>query len=123
MHIKLRNKITGIFTSLVLAVNLLPSCSFFTSLEEPKDNGISINSLSLAKTSLQTSVGSMEYVSVSVKPSNVQKEVKLNWSYDSNIIDCDTSSNWGVTIKGLKEGQTTLRCKNNGELSVLLSNL
>lgn len=114
MHIKLRNKITGIFTSLVLAVNLLPSCSFFTSLEEPKDNGISINSLSLAKTSLQTSVGSMEYVSVSVKPSNVQKEVKLNWSYDSNIIDCDTSSNWGVTIKGLKEGQTTLRCSYSG---------
>lgn len=56
----------------------------------------------------------MEYISVSVKPSNLQKEINLKWSYDSSIIECDTSSNWGVTIKGLKEGQTTLRCSYGG---------
>ena len=56
----------------------------------------------------------MEYISISVKPSSVQKDVKLNWSYDSSIIQCDTSSNWGVTINGLAEGQTTLRCSYGG---------
>ncbi|MBQ2528754.1 MAG: hypothetical protein II547_00725, partial [Treponema sp.] len=68
----------------------------------------------MAKTTLSTQVGSMEYISISVKPSSVQKDVKLNWSYDSSIIQCDTSSNWGVTIKGLAEGQTTLRCSYGG---------
>ena len=94
---------------------LFSSCSFFTSLEEnPTNSGISINSISMAKATLSTQVGSMEYISVSVKPVSAQKEVKLNWSYDSSIIQCDTSSNWGVTIKGLTEGQTTLRCSYGG---------
>lgn len=94
---------------------IFSSCSFFTSLEENQANsGISINSISMAKTTLSTQVGSMEYISVSVKPVSAQKEVKLNWSYDSSIVQCDTSSNWGVTIKGLAEGQTTLRCSYGG---------
>ena len=102
-----------IFGSAILAL-LLSSCSFFTSLEDNGNSGISINSISMAKTTLSTQVGSMEYISISVKPSSVQKDVKLNWSYDSSIIQCDTSSNWGVTIKGLAEGQTTLRCSYGG---------
>lgn len=102
-----------IFGATMLAL-LFSSCSFFTSLEDPGSSGISINSISMAKTSLTTQVGSMEYISLSVKPTSVQKDVKLNWSYDSSIIQCDTSSNWGVTIKGLAEGQTTLRCSYGG---------
>ena len=102
-----------IFGSAILAL-LLSSCSFFTSLEDNGNSGISINSISMPKTTLSTQVGSMEYISISVKPSSVQKDVKLNWSYDSSIIQCDTSSNWGVTIKGLAEGQTTLRCSYGG---------
>ena len=102
-----------IFGSAILAL-LLSSCSFFTSLEDNGNSGISINSISMAKTTLSTQVGSMEYISISVKPSSVQKDVKLNWSYDSSIIQCDTSSNWGVTIKGLAEGQTNLRCSYGG---------
>ena len=103
----------NIFGSVILAL-LFSSCSFFTSLENNESSGISINSISMAKTTLSTQVGSMEYVSVSVKPSSVQKDVKLNWSYDSSILECDTSSNWGVTIKGLAEGQTNLRCSYGG---------
>lgn len=111
---KAKNKITGIATLFMVFMNLFPSCSFFTSITEKDDDSIEISSLQLAKTSLETEVGGMEYVSVSVKPSNVQKDVKLNWSYDSSIIECDTSSSWGVTVKGLKEGTTNLRCSYNG---------
>ena len=68
----------------------------------------------MGKNALATSVGSKEYVSVNVKPASVQKDIKLSWTYDSNIIECDTSSNWGVTITGKAEGQTTLRCSYNG---------
>ena len=93
---------------------LISSCKFFTSMKEPQSNSISINSLSLVKTSLTTQVGAMEYIQVNIKPNTVQKDIELKWSYDSSVIECDTSSNWGVTIKGLKEGQTKLRCSYGG---------
>ena len=54
-----------IFGSAILAL-LLSSCSFFTSLEDNGNSGISINSISMAKTTLSTQVGSMEYISISV---------------------------------------------------------
>ena len=109
----MRNTKRFICAALALISTLFFGCNFWSSLQDPEST-ITISSLSLGKTTLSTSIGSMEYISVSVKPSNVQKEVKLSWSYDSQIIECDTSSSWGVTIKGLKEGQTTLRCSYNG---------
>jgi len=110
----LKNKLIGLTTLLSLIWSLFASCSFFNSLDPEESNKVEISSISLGKNSLETQVGSMEYISVSVKPSNLQKEINLKWSYDSSIIECDTSSNWGVTIKGLKEGQTTLRCSYGG---------
>lgn len=111
-NIKLR--LAG-FLSLANFALGFPSCSFFNSFDEsPKSNVIEINSLSLAKTALETQIGAMEYVSVSVKPSKEQKNITLKWDYDASIIECDKSSNWGVTIKGLAEGQTSLRCSYGG---------
>ena len=107
-------KIISVFA--ILSIIGFPSCSFLNSFDDsPSSNTIEINSLSFAKTSLQTQVGGMEYISVAVKPSKEQKNISLKWDYDKSIIECDSSSNWGVTIKGLAEltathGQsTTLR--------------
>ena len=103
-NIKLR--LAG-FLSLASFTLSFPSCSFFNSFDEsPTSNVIEINSLSLARTALETQIGAMEYVSVSVKPSKEQKNITLKWDYDASIIECDKSSNWGVTIKGLAEGQS-----------------
>ena len=114
----MKNKIIGATTLLVLLSNLLLSCSFFNSMTDDPviipQNETKISSLSLGKNSMTTSVGSMEYISVSVKPANIQKDVKLTWNYDHSIIECDTSSSWGVTIKAIAEGQTTLRCSAGG---------
>ena len=110
----MKNKIFGFTTLLFLLSSMFLSCSFFSSLEEHTDDSISINALTLAKTSLSTQVRAMEYISLSVKPNTVQKDISLNWSYDTSIIECDTSSNWGVTIKGLAEGQTNLKCSYGG---------
>ena len=111
-NIKLR--LAG-FLSLAGLTLGFPSCSFFNSFDEsPTSNVIEINSISLAKTALETQIGAMEYVSVSVKPSKEQKKITLKWDYDASIIECDKSSNWGVTIKGLAEGQTSLRCSYGG---------
>ena len=77
----MKNKIIGATTLLVLLSNLLLSCSFFNSMTDDPviipQNETKISSLSLGKNSMTTSVGSMEYISVSVKPANIQKDVKL----------------------------------------------
>lgn len=94
---------------------MFASCSFFSSFTESSETEtVEITSLSLGKSNLSMKVGSMDYVSVSIKPQTVQKELLLSWSYDNSIIECDTSSNWGVTIKALKEGQTSLKCSYAG---------
>jgi len=97
---------------LVFVVLMVTACNFFNSFSVEKQ-GIQITSLTLGKTNLSVSVGEMSYIVVSVKPTEVQKDVALTWSYDKNIISIDPSS-WGTTITGLKEGQTNLKCSYNG---------
>ncbi len=97
---------------LVFVVLMVTACNFFNSFSE-EEQGIQITSLTLGKTNLSLSVGEMSYIAVSVKPTEVQKDVVLTWSYDKNIISIDPSS-WGATITGLKEGQTNLKCSYNG---------
>ena len=89
------------------------SCSFFSSFSEEK-SGIKITGLTMSKSQVSVSVGEMTYITVNIKPAEVQKDVKPVWSYDSNIMTADTSSAWGVTIKGIKEGQTNLKCYYDG---------
>ena len=55
-------------------------------------------------------VGSMEYISVTVRPDNVQSDVNLNWYYDQEIIALENGSSYGTVVKGIKEGETILRC-------------
>lgn len=101
---------------IVCIMTQIVSCKFFTSfMEDGTENQVvEITSLSLGKSTLSMSVGGMDYVSVSIKPQTAQKEVTLTWSYDKSIIECDTSSNWGITITALKEGQTFLKCSYGG---------
>ena len=109
------NRHVSVLLVLTMIVSMF-SCSFLTSIkgDSEKENVISISSLSLNKTALSMKVGSMDYLSVTVKPQAEQKNIKLNWSYDKSILECDTSSNWGVTFKALKEGQTSLKCSYGG---------
>lgn len=90
------------------------SCSFFSSFSDINEGKIEITNLTIAKTAVSVSVGEMSYITVNIKPADVQKNVKLTWFYDSNIITADTSSAWGVTITGVKEGQTNLKCSYGG---------
>lgn len=102
---------------------IFSSCNFWASITKDNsttNNSIEITSLSLGKSTLSMSVGGMDYVSVSIKPQTAQKEVALTWSYDKSIIECDTSSNWGVTITALKEGQTSLKCSYGGYDAICL---
>lgn len=99
---------------LTLTNLVFSGCSFFNSFSDDNDKSIQITSLMLAKPAVSISVGEMSYISITVKPTEEQKNIKLNWSYDKEIVSCDASSPWGVTIKGLKEGQTNLKCSYGG---------
>lgn len=94
---------------MLTAVVGMTSCSFFSSIKDNDDDDDKIEI-----TSLSMKVGSLDYVSVSVKPQTEQKNARLSWSYDKSIISVDTSSNWGATITALAEGQTNLRCSYGG---------
>ena len=112
----------SIFLFISFITMFFMSCNFFTSLSEDIEPKIEITNLSLSKTNLEVNVGNMDYVSVSIKPNGVQKDIILDWKYDETIIDCDSSSSWGFTFKAIKEGQTTLRCSYNGyEASCLIT--
>lgn len=102
---------------------LFTSCHFWQTITgtiTDTEDDIEITSLTLGKSSLTMKAGSMDYILVNVKPQTVQKKVNLHWSYDENIISCDTSSAWGITITALKEGQTTLKCSYGGYDAVCL---
>lgn len=105
--------VKAVFLLFVFCI-IFSSCSFFSSFSDNNEDKIEITSLTIAKTAVSVSVGEMSYITVNIKPADVQKDVKLTWSYDSNIITADTSSAWGVTITGVKEGQTNLKCSYGG---------
>ena len=75
---------------LVFVVLMVTACNFFNSLTE-ENEGIKITGLTLGKSSVSVAVGEMSYISVSVKPTEVQKDVILNWTYDQSIISVDAS--------------------------------
>lgn len=109
----LNRQMTALFV-IAMLFGLL-SCNFFSSISDSDDDeSIEITSLTLGKSTLSMSVGSLDYISVTVKPTDVQKKVSLKWTYDSSIISCDTSSNWGVTVTGVAEGTTSLKCSYGG---------
>ena len=98
-----------------MVLQLFSACNFFNSFKKVKED-IKITELSFTKSNLSVSVGEMAYIAITIKPTEVQKDVKLDWSYDKSIISVDESS-WGATITGLKEGQTNLKCAYNGYVS------
>ena len=94
---------------------LVASCSFFDDgiLDEPVNQGSSITSISLQKSSLELKVGQMTPLGVTITPSS-STESPITWSYDKEIISIQEISA-GAVITGLKEGQTTLMASCGGK--------
>lgn len=113
-----RKEKISVWKTLVAAITavlfLLPNCTMFQSMNGSDDDKASIDSLTFSKTSLTLQVGEMDYLKITMKPSSEQKSAVIKWSYDSTVISCDTTSNYGVTITAVKEGKTSLRCSYGG---------
>lgn len=98
---------------LMLAVSLLlliNNCSMFESFDE----AINIDTLKLARSKINTTVGNMEHLNVSVTPQETQRDITLNWSYDENVINVSQNNNFGITFSGKAAGQTSLTCSYGG---------
>ncbi len=96
--------------ALVMAVVII-SCSMFESFEEEE---IKINGLSLSRNSLTAELGNLVHLSAAVSPSDVQRDISLVWNYDTTIIEVSDSGNYGITFKGISEGQTNITCSYGG---------
>ena len=106
------NQFKVLLPVLFLMCSVLSGCHFLQGVTESTQT--EINGITLKKSSTTIKVAGMDYIQVIVNPSSAQQKVNMTWSYDTSIIQCDTSSKYGVTITGVSEGVTPLRCSCNG---------
>ena len=90
----MKNKCMLLYCTVLCVV--MTACHFSDPLVEKK----SISSLSFKKTSLTISVGASDYVSVVVKPVDLQREANISWTVvNPEIIDI-IPDNYNVVING-----------------------
>jgi len=94
------------------ALALSASCQMFTSPEEASD-AAKVTGISFGKSSLSISIGSDEYLPLSIAPSDVQNKVTPKWEYDENLISINADS-YGVIITGKQPGSTYIKASLNG---------
>lgn len=112
-----------IFFELFLLSLCITSCNLLSSFSgnsASKNQQPEITALLLSKQSLNMKVGTLDYVSIKVSPANEQKNCTFAYTYDKEIIECDTSSKFGITIKAMHEGNTALRLSCQGYDATLI---
>ena len=110
----MKNKCMLLYCTVLCVV--MTACHFSDPLVEKK----SISSLSFKKTSLTISVGASDYVSVVVKPVDLQREANISWTVvNPEIIDI-IPDNYNVVINGKKEGSTAVKASCDGITATLM---
>ena len=96
------------------------SCSFFSTVEEPKvDYNSEITEVFLNSSTLNISVGESEYLKLSLNPSKNQGKCDISWIYDEEYLSCKTD-NFGAIITGIKAGTTFIKAECNGIISTCM---
>ncbi len=117
MKRKTKQKFFNGFISVITLIVFITGCSFLSSFNDKEqteeETEVEITSLTLGRSSATLKVGGLDYISLKVNPASSQKNVKVNWSYDSSIIEGETSS-YGITIKAVAEGTTVLKATYGG---------
>ena len=88
------------------------SCELFLEDDSSSStNKYQLNSFKLSSSTLSIAVGEIKYITFSYYPITW---IFTNFSYDNSIIEVVESSLTGMVIKGVAEGQTSLRVSANG---------
>lgn len=108
----MRSKLKGLIASAIALALLTASCSLFLSAE--KDENVAVNSLSFSKTTLSLGIGGIEYLTLSINPSEAKKSAHIEYTYDDTIIKV-TGDSSGASVSGLRNGNTILMAKADGQ--------
>ena len=92
--------------AVVLAASCM-SCSLF--MTEEAD----LKSVSFNKANVSIGVGGIEYLQLSIEPSDEQKNASVSYTYDAEVVKVD-GDNYGATVVGLKSGNTTVKASTRG---------
>lgn len=101
------NSLYLLVLTLVLCVG---SCSLFMTPIKPS---VQVDSLSFSKSSLSLGIGSVEYLSLTIKPNEAKSGAKIVYEYDDSIITVSGDAS-GATVSGLKNGNTVLKAQIHG---------
>lgn len=104
-----------------IVLSLIASCVLFTSEDDVSDES-RVTGITLGKTILNLSIGTDEYVPLSIKPADVQHKVKPNWEYDNEVVSINADS-YGVIISGLKPQSTYIKASINGYTATCIINV
>jgi len=105
-----KNYVKGICVLALILTLVTASCSF---LSGGSSDIVKVESLSFSKTSLSLGIGGIEYLTLSIKPSEAKKKARIEYSYDKSLISVDGDSS-GATVSGLRNGNTVLIAKSGG---------
>ncbi|MCD1654442.1 Ig-like domain-containing protein [Treponema zuelzerae] len=97
---------------MVLISFLTASCSLF--LSNDKDESVTVKSLAFSKTTLSLGIGGIEYLTLSINPTEAKSNARIEYTYDESVIKVDGDSS-GATVSGLRNGNTVLIAKANGQ--------
>lgn len=101
-----------LLTPIVIFIMTLGACSLF--LSSPDEQKETITSLKLSKSTVQLGVGGIEQITLSMNPTNLQRNATVTYQVaDSSIVSADGDA-YGVTIIGKKSGNTTVRALCDG---------
>ncbi len=106
----MRNRILArSIIALALIFSLMTaSCSLFLSGET--NESTSIDSLSFSRDTLSLGIGGMEYLSLSIRPTDAKKNARIEYTFDNSIISVSGDSS-GAAVTGLRNGNTVLIAK------------
>lgn len=88
------------------------SCSLFQNEDTPKKT--SVSGLSFSSSTLSLGIGGVKYLGLTIQPSEAKASASIEYSYDSSIISVSGDSS-GAAISGLRNGNTILMAKSNGQ--------
>lgn len=99
------------FMGMLLGI-VITSCSIF--FPPDKNITIKVDSIALSKTSLSIGIGSVDYLVVTINPKEAKEGIGVTYEYDRTILSVTGDSN-GVTISGLRTGNTVLKANAGGK--------
>ncbi|GHU84504.1 hypothetical protein FACS189473_2030 [Spirochaetia bacterium] len=116
-----RIKETGLWLVMAAAV-LAGGCSLFMGDTGKPEPEVTVSSLKVARSTLNMKAGGLEYVDLIIAPANSQDKAKITWEWDPEIISC-TADNYGVVVRGLKAGSSTLVARSGTASSTAIVNV